>query len=106
MLFNPLALIIQRGELSALYGIRAWTRYQENTHRVGLIPALGYLHYIGFVFSCQWLDHCRLALNMTQHSALMFALFDHIARSAMAVDLHFFASSHQCSVRCFLTLLS
>jgi len=28
---DPLALIIQGGELSALYGIRAWTRYQENT---------------------------------------------------------------------------
>ena len=79
MLFNPLALIIQRGELSALYGIRAWIGYQENTLRAGLIPALGYLHYIGFVFSCQCLDHCRLALNMTYYCALMLALFDGVA---------------------------
>jgi len=42
------------------------------------------------------------SLDMSQGHTSMLTLFDGITRSAIAVDLHFFTSSYNGSIRCLL----
>ena len=54
------------------------------------------------VWYLRGLDLGSLSLDMSYCDALVLALFDGVARGAVAVDLYLFASSYNRSIRCLL----